>query len=237
MLTAILRGKPPMTFLSIFNVFDARKQMKPMLEGFIQLSLDYPDAILLLKLTFTDRKTGDPNEALFLHQILEANEIPPILVSDRIWITTDVLSRDDLNALYDLSAFYLSTSHAEGQNLPLLEAMGRGAVPVTVDNTAMKDYITAENAVIIPSFERPITPRLSGRYGLRDISICFVHARDVLVALKAAMELDNDAYASRSAAALATVRNEFGIEIFRAAIERVVRTATEVLGRVGGSGS
>ena len=221
-----LEDAPPVVFVAVLNVFDARKQVRPMLEAFVQLTLQHPNCFLLLKVSFPDYKTGDPNEALFLHQVVESENIAPFLVSDRVWITPDVLSRDDLNALYDMGAFYVSTSHGEGQNLPLLEAMGRGVVPVSVDNTAMRDYISAENAVVIPSALRPFTPRLSERYGLRDVSTYFVSPRDVLAAFRTAFGLDQASYAARSAAALAAVKQKFGMEPLRQAVERAVAAAS-----------
>ena len=61
--------------------------------------------------------------------------------SDRIAFFNAFLSEAQMTALYSLADFYLCTSVAEGQNLPLLEAMAHGTVPVTTANTAMLDYI------------------------------------------------------------------------------------------------
>ena len=224
-----LEGEAPAIFLAVLNVFDARKQLRPMLEAFIQLTLEHPNCYLLLKLSFPDYKTGDPNEAIFLHQVVERDHVAPILVSDRVLITSDVLSRDDLNALYDAGAFYVSTSHGEGQNLPLLEAMGRGMLPVSVDHTAMRDYIGPDDAVVIPSTLQPFTPRLSGRYGLRDTSTYFVSPRDVLAALREALALQDADYAVRSAAALEAVKQKFSAEPLRVAVERSVDAAKRSL--------
>ena len=90
----------------------------------------------------------------------------PPLICERVLLTTDALSRAEMDCLYEAAAFYVCTSNAEGQNLPLIEAMGHGVVPVSVNHTAMRDYVTPENAIVIPSRSGPFTMRLTLRYGL-----------------------------------------------------------------------
>ena len=52
-----------------------------------------------------------------------------------------------MDALYEAADFYLCTSIAEGQNLPMLEAMSFGVVPVSPRHTAMRDYLDNDNSV------------------------------------------------------------------------------------------
>ncbi|MBM9539078.1 glycosyltransferase family 4 protein, partial [Desulfobulbus alkaliphilus] len=115
------------------------------------------------------------------------------MVSDRVWITDGVLTRAELNRLYDAATFYVCTSHAEGQNLPLLEAMARGVVPVTVDHTAMSDYISDNDAVVIPSRTRPLDIRLAARYRMYGVETNYVDADDVSSALQRAEDMNDDA--------------------------------------------
>jgi glycosyltransferase involved in cell wall biosynthesis len=70
---------------------------------------------------------------------------------DRIILISGYLSDEDLATLYRMSNFYLCGSVAEGQNLPLLEAMSYGVVPVSTAHTAMADYLTEDNSVAIRS--------------------------------------------------------------------------------------
>lgn len=74
-----------------------------------------------------------------------------------IYFTTDYIPESLKFEFLSLFDFYMSPSRTEGQNLPLQEAMAAGVIPVTTDNTAMSDYITDQNSVIIPSIRTEIT--------------------------------------------------------------------------------
>lgn len=217
-----LTGQDPVFFLSIFNIYDYRKQIKPVLDAFVRLAKSRPNIYLLLKVSFAHRATEDVNEFMLRHQISDPSEMAPPLVSDRIWITTDVLSREELNWLYDISAFYVSTSHGEGQNLPLLEAMGRGVVPVSVDHTAMRDYISPETGIVVRSSFEPFNLRLRDRYGMYDINTYYVAAQDAYHALDVAVRTQQAAYEAYSRSALNVVREKFGLIPFQAAITQAL---------------
>jgi glycosyltransferase involved in cell wall biosynthesis len=217
----------PIFFLSVLNVYDYRKQIKPVLEAFVRLAKVCPRSFLLLKVSFIHREIGDLNEFMYRHQINDAGELAPPLVSDRIWLTSEVLSRDDLNHLYDMSAFYVCSSHGEGQNLPLIEAMGRGVVPVSVNHTAMRDYISTENAIVIPDTIEPFSPRLRERYGMHDLNTHYVSAWDAYKALDIASGIDDETYARMSQRALGEVRQKFGLMPFQRAIELAIERASE----------
>jgi glycosyltransferase involved in cell wall biosynthesis len=216
----------PIFFLSVLNVYDYRKQIKPVLDAFVRLAKVRPNAFLLLKVSFVHRSSGDLNEFMLRHQVNDPSEMAPPLVSDRIWMTSDVLSRDEMNQLYDMSAFYVSTAHGEGQNLPLIEAMGRGVVPVSVDHTAMRDYISPEIGIVVRSTSEPFNLRLRERYGMTDLNTFYVSSRDAYAALDEAADIDDSRYAALSRNALATVRATFGLAPFRSAIEGVIERAT-----------
>lgn len=207
-------------YLSIFNAHDYRKQIKPMIEGFLKFSRTHPGAILLCKMTTVD-KHATVNEILLREQLREADTLQPPLISERVWITRQVLTRTEMNALFDVADHYVCTSHAEGQNLPLIEAMGRGVVPISVAGTAMDEYISDDTAVVIESERKPFGQRLTARYGMYGLETFFTSADQVAQALVRAVELSEDDYASRSAAALATVKTQYGLERFSAALDEL----------------
>ncbi|WP_197277026.1 glycosyltransferase [Sphingomonas profundi] len=217
----------PTIFVTVLNVHDYRKQIRPMLQGFAEFSRSRPDALLLVKSSTPARGVQPINSFLLAEQIFDVGELSRPLVSDRVWITDDVLTRTEMDDLYDVAGFYVCTSHAEGQNLPLLEAMGRGVVPVSVDHTAMADYVRPDNAVPIRSHRRPFDKRLSRRYGMFGLETHFVDPADVRAALAAAMALPPGDYAARAAAANATVRDLYG----EAALLRALREAIELARR------
>jgi glycosyltransferase involved in cell wall biosynthesis len=231
-----LTDQDPVFFLSVFNIYDYRKQIRPLLDAFVRLAKSRPNVYLLLKVSFAHRATEDVNEFMLRHQISDPSEMAPPLVSDRIWITTDVLSRDQLNCLYDMSAFYVSTPHGEGQNLPLLETMGRGVVPVSVDHTAMRDYISAATGIIIPSSFEPFNLRLRERYGMSDINTYYVSARDAYLALDTAACISDADYTKYSRNAMDVVREKFGLAPFQDVIAQAVgRVSAHACGQDAGA--
>jgi glycosyltransferase involved in cell wall biosynthesis len=139
-------------------------------------------------------------------------------------------TRDEMNRFYDAASFYLCTSYAEGQNLPLIEAMARGVVPITVDHTAMADYISDNDAVVIPSHTRPLDIRLTARYRMYGVDTNYVDAADVHSALLAARDIPDSDYAHKSAASWEEVRSQFGTEV----VANQLRTLVERL-KVGGA--
>lgn len=214
--------RQPTIFLSVFNVHDFRKQIEPMIKGFLQFAEEDQSAILLLKVTTPDRLKESVNAFVMKDQIFNAERLIPPMVSDRIWLTHDVLSRDELNRLYDIASFYLCTSYGEGQNLPLIEAMGRGVVPVSVNHTAMADYVAEDNGVFIASQRRPLDVRLAARYGLFDQQTNFVEPDDVEDALRRATAIDDGVYRDKSKAAMEMVESRFGLDAFSHRINALI---------------
>lgn len=221
-LLASLGLEKPTLYLSVFNVHDYRKQIEPLLEGFLRFAETDPNAILLLKMSTPHRGKRLANRILLEEQVADAGRMVRPMVSDRIWITDDVLTRGELNRLYDAACFYVCTSHAEGQNLPLLEAMARGVVPITVDHTAMADYISDNDAVVIPSHRRPLDIRLTARYRMYGVETNYVDAPDVQAALRTARDMPEGDYAHKSAASWEEVRSQFGAHIFANQLQRVI---------------
>lgn len=211
-------GNNKNVFLSVFNPHDLRKQIGPLLRGFIEFSKSEPDAILLLKTSSPDDTNRTINERILTHQLAHDDELIPPAVSRRIWLTTFSLTDTELEALYRIADFYVCTSHCEGQNLPLMEAMIRGIVPVSVNNTAMADYISHENAVIIEEQQKPSPAYIQLTYRMWNQKTHIVAAQDVANALHAASALEATDRESKRRAAIETVAGRFGVELFRDAI-------------------
>jgi glycosyltransferase involved in cell wall biosynthesis len=214
--------QPPVIFLSVFNVHDFRKQMKPVLEAFARYTHENPNAYLLLKVSCIDSDRLDINRMMLMDQVSDAGEMTPPLVSDRVLMTTDALSRDEMNTLFDIASYYVCTSHGEGQNLPLIEAMGAGVVPVSVDHTAMAEYIDQTNAFVIPSQLAPFTPRLADRYGMYGVNTYYVDGRSVYQTIARAMAQSDSDYAAMSDAAVTCVIQRFGPDVLLSAVRQYV---------------
>jgi glycosyltransferase involved in cell wall biosynthesis len=133
-------------FVTVLNPHDKRKNLQELLLGFVSALAHHPEAALLVKLVLPPRPRA--NEVL-LADIMPRFERPISLHCDRILFVCDFLSAEQMSALYGIANFYLCASVAEGQNLPLIEAMGHGTVPISTINTAMLDYLCDDNCIRI----------------------------------------------------------------------------------------
>jgi glycosyltransferase involved in cell wall biosynthesis len=215
-------GKAPKVYLAVFNPHDRRKQIRPMVEGFIKFSRHVPDALLLLKTVSPDDTNHSINSRLLSHQLAESEELLRPFVSERVWISNAVLSETEMSALYALSSYYLCTSYAEGQNLPLLEAMHDGVIPVSACHTAMADYLNPSNSIIIPHTFREAPQIIQATYRLWGQSVHVVTAEDVCRALHTAHNLapaDADQISFRAAA---TVRKQCGSLVVKNALSKAL---------------
>lgn len=200
-------------FLTVVNPHDQRKNLRPLFEAFASFAREKPEAILLVKASAHDFTAYGINDLIFTHQLARQDEVLEAFISRQIWICNDKLTDDDLDRLYGLSDYYICSPIAEGQNLPLLEAMLRGCIPVTPCHTAMLDYIRPENAVVVPSRRKVPSEHLRSVYDLETCEIDMVETDDVLVALDAVWALTAEAKAGLRAQAVRTVEQQFGTEI------------------------
>lgn len=138
---------PVRIYLTILNPEDFRKNIDAMLRGFYYFAAAHPDSVLIVKALTAQSRFSLAN---VIADVVRAKMAAGSdLECDNIVFFNDFLEDEALSSLYSLADFYLCAPVAEGQNLPLLEAMANGVVPVTTRHTAMRDYITEENAVII----------------------------------------------------------------------------------------
>jgi hypothetical protein len=217
-----VNGKTPKVYLSVFNPHDRRKQIRPMIEGFMKFNKRVPETVLLLKTVSPDDTNHSINGRLLSHQLLGADELLRPFVSERIWISNTTLSEAEMSALYALSSHYLCTSYAEGQNLPLLEAMSEGVVPISVCHTAMADYISSANSIIIPANLIEAPHVIQETYRLWGQSVHAVTAEDVCQALHLAHRLTPDNADQLSQEAVTTVAKYYGSFAFENALSRLL---------------
>lgn len=137
-------------FLQILNPHDSRKNLKKLIKAFHAFHFKNPNSVLILKFTSPEK-----NESVYeiLRWFLDDSHA---LDATGVYFTTDYIPESFKTDFMSLFDFYVSPSRAEGQNLPLQEAMAAGLVPVTTRNTAMLDYVTKENSFVIESQPREI---------------------------------------------------------------------------------
>lgn len=212
------RGAQPQILFSIINPHDLRNNLSALIGGFLEFHSEYPDWLLLLQLV-VDNSTDRLDNVLggILARRISGYEL---VDSDGIWLTTAQLEDCVLADLYRLATAYLCVSTAEGQNLPLQEGMAWGLVPITPRHTAMLDYITEDNAVVIDSQRRPIDrPEVLPGAG-PDASWHVSTSADVARALRKFALLDALRRRELAERARATIARDFSV----AAIGRLIES-------------
>ena len=225
-----LQTARPSIYLAVLNPEDFRKNLDPMLRGFAAFAAGREDAVLLVKcLTSASRfPLLDVVSDVIAHKFANGTTIE----SDSVAFFNAYLSETQMTALYSLADFYLCTSVAEGQNLPLLEAMAHATVPVTTANTAMLDYIDPAHAVVINAPAVPSdTVHLAGSVAGRPFSVHKASPEDVHAALVASHALAPEARGAMGRAASAVVRRRYAQEAVWPLVQERIGELTRAMGQ------
>lgn len=204
-----------LAFLQILNPHDNRKNLKKLIKAFHAFHYDNPNSILILKFTSPEK-----NEKVYeiLRWFLGDSHA---LDAHGIHFTTDYIPESLKFEFLSLFDFYMSPSRAEGQNLPLQEAMAAGVIPVTTDNTAMSDYITERNSVIIPSVPTEITHLTSSDVSTWGFQWYDCSELDILRALGRAAQMPKTRISVMADECRDTISRKYSFE----AVSKLVRTA------------
>lgn len=174
-------------FLYILNPHDIRKNFGNLVTAFSRFVEDNPDAVLLLKMTAREDLSN-------LQRTAFAREFPSFenTMFNNVYFIPERLSEQDLQLLVESCETYVSPSRAEGQNLPLCEAMYSGRVTIAPDHTSMKDFVSSESNIILESNPWMIdetTHKYSEFWGLSWFN---VSEESILNALNAKMNLTKE---------------------------------------------
>jgi glycosyltransferase involved in cell wall biosynthesis len=197
-------------FLTILNPGDLRKNMLNIIEGFqIAANSSKASDILIIKL-ISPKMSGVHGTLLYDNMIPLCNGALTNFDKNVIFIF-DYLSESQMSALFCLADYYLCAPHCEGLNMPLLQAMSFGTVPVTTRNTAMIDYINDENAIVVA--ERRFTSPITGMAG--DVAgvpyfLNFASRFDIARACTRAITQTDESYARMSNAVKQVITEHFG---------------------------
>ena len=202
-------GRQPLVITSILRPHEPRKNLTALIGGFLQFHSERPDSLLLLKLV-VDNKNDRLDNVLtgVLRSCISGYEL---IDSNAVWLATECLAEPVLADLYRFSSAYLCSSLAEGQNPPLQEAMAWGVVPITTRHTAMLDYISEDNAVIIRSRRRSIDRPDTAVGSDADASWHVCTSTDVACALRRFAGLGEAARWALGARAHAAIAEDFSI--------------------------
>ena len=216
-------GRPPrrvrlqgVIYTSVFNPVDGRKNWHDMMAGFIYAFRDQPDATLILKTTHRDLIEG---VLLVLQDLAKLGRF-----RCRILIVHGMLGDADYGALVEATSYAVNTSHGEGQCLPLMEFMSAGRPAVAPFHSAMMDYISTDNGLVISSHLRPAFWPHDVRQAIR----CLRHQVDFADVVRCYRESfavareDPRRYAAMSAAAVAALKTFCSDDVVAAGLQQVL---------------
>lgn len=145
-------------YFSVLNPFDKRKCFRELIRGFLQFSKAKKDnCFLVVKLVIDDAST----QLLHINDIMKDDYGELDLYSSDIYFVGDRLTEAAMSWLHQRADFYLCTSGAEGLNLPVIRSMMLGTAVISTHNSAMSDYLSADNSVKIDSQTKPAPKNIS----------------------------------------------------------------------------
>jgi glycosyltransferase involved in cell wall biosynthesis len=134
-------------YTSIFNPDDSRKNWEDLLTAFLIAMKDCDDATLVLKLISCNRRAVDWVWN-FYHRTGIAHRCKVVFVPD-------FLSDSQLLELAEATTYYITTTRAEGNCLPLMNYLAAGRPGISPRHTAIADYFGPEVGFVVESHPEP----------------------------------------------------------------------------------
>lgn len=204
-------------YISILNPGDERKNISVLLKAFAGFHKKNPDAILIVKCSIDNIATT--LEVVQRDTIRHKLQDTVSVSSPGIILISASLNQDELNEFFDIADFYVCTSRCEGQNLPLLEAMASGVVPISVSNTAMSDYIEEENSFLINSEKSPVSNGNATAHFGEKMHWFEASERDVLAALVASYDSSEEILEKKRSACAKMITEKYSPKAVFAKVE------------------
>lgn len=182
-------------YTAVLNPQDGRKNWHDIVSAFAAAFREEPRATLVLKMTHHSISS------FVMDMLTDLRVVWPIAA--RVVAVHGFLSDEDMNTLRNGTSYYVCASHAEGLCLPLMEFMSAGVPAVSVDHTAMADYVTDESTFIVASGECPMSWPQDPEKRLRTLHYR-INWESLVEQFKASFEVataDPDRYARMSIAA------------------------------------
>jgi glycosyltransferase involved in cell wall biosynthesis len=134
-------------YTCIFNPSDGRKNWEDLLTGFVWALRDRADATLVVKLVTKNRT--------WIDRILMYYRCVGLAHRCKVVFITDYLKDEQMLDLLQASAYYLTTTRAEGNCLPVMNYLAAGRPCVSPCHTAIGDYFTNEMGFVVESHPEP----------------------------------------------------------------------------------
>jgi glycosyltransferase involved in cell wall biosynthesis len=134
-------------YTSIFNPSDGRKNWEDMITAFLYALRDCDDATLVLKLVSSSPQA--------IHRVISFYRRLDVSHRCRVVLIPDFLSETDMLQLARVSTYYLTTTRAEGNCLPLMNYLAAGRPGVSPAHTAIADYFDSAVGFVVESHPEP----------------------------------------------------------------------------------
>ncbi len=134
-------------YTSIFSPRDGRKNWTDLLTGFLTAFRERPDVTLVLKLV-----TSDPQAVAEVLKYYRDRDVPH---QCKLVILSGYLSEEQMVQLTEATTYYVHTTKAEGNCLPLLNYLAAGRPGISPCHTAISDYFTPDVGFVIDSHPEP----------------------------------------------------------------------------------
>jgi hypothetical protein len=134
-------------YTSIFNPKDHRKNWEDLLTGFLCALKDCGDATLVLKLI-----TSQPGAVDEVWNFYRRTGIPHHC---KVAFVRDFLTDQQLLELVGASTYYITTTRAEGNCLPLMNYLAAGRPGISPCHTAIADYFGRSVGFVVDSHPEP----------------------------------------------------------------------------------
>ena len=131
-------------FLYVLNPHDIRKNFGNLVTAFNRFVEDNPKATLILKMTAQGDLTK-LQETAFRREFPSFNET----TFKNVYFIPQKLTDAELQLLMQSCETYISPSRAEGQNLPLCEAMYSGRITIAPNHTSMSDFVDSSSTILL----------------------------------------------------------------------------------------
>lgn len=134
-------------YTSVFNPADGRKNWVDMLNAFLVALADRPDATLVLKLIAKSPAVVRQVIDYYLHR-----QLPHRCT---VAFVCDFLSEEEMLRLCAGSTYYLQSTRAEGNCLPLMNYLAAGRPGISPDHSSLGDYFRPGLGFVVASHPEP----------------------------------------------------------------------------------
>jgi glycosyltransferase involved in cell wall biosynthesis len=152
-----LNGWAPETYrVRFLNVseFSARKNLLGLLEAWLMCTAPSDDAVLMIKIGFY--AAGEHERFRREIQSMEDRSGKRLNEAAPVQLIHELLSDGRMPELYAAATHYISMSHGEGWDQPMVEAAASGLKLIAPEHTAYLAYLDCSIASLIRSHEIPV---------------------------------------------------------------------------------